>query len=537
MSTLPVSQKTHQGMLPQFPALESVSADTVGVTPKRGTDAGNTAAGMQHGRGENVHRIRLRARRHTDPTLTGGSVDTAGSDPGTVIGPPRHLHPRVFVVDRHHQPLMPCHPARARELLRKGRARVHKLYPFTIRLVDREVADSVVDGVSIKLDPGSRFTGLSVARVEAPGAKSPGAVAGLFAVEVRHRGAQIHAKMVTRAQLRRGRRSRNLRYRAPRFDNRTRPAGWLPPSTRHRVTSVESWVTRLRALAPVTSVVMELVRFDMQQMANPEISSTEYQRGTLFGFKVREYLLAKWDRRCAYCDASGVGPGSVPLNIDHIHPRAKGGTNQVSNLTLACIRCNQAKGAQDVIEFVTDPVRLARITRQAKAPLRDAAAVNTTRWALHRVLSSTGLPVTVGSGGRTKWNRTRNGLPKSHTLDALCVGDIDTVTAYPARVLVATSTGRGSYARTRSDRYGFPRLRMTRRKQHFGFATGDRVRAVVPTGTKAGTYLGRVAVRASGRFNITTRLATIQGIHHRHVRLLTRADGWSYTYEKEEERI
>jgi len=537
MSTLPVSQKTHQGMLPQFPALESVSADTVGVTPKRGIDAGNTAAGRQHGRGENVHRIRLRARRHTDPTLTGGSVETAGSDPGTAIGPPRHLHPRVFVVDRHHQPLMPCHPARARELLRKGRARVHKLYPFTIRLVDREVADSVVDGVVLKLDPGSRFTGLSVARVEAPGGRNPGAVAGLFAVEVRHRGAQIHAKMVARAQLRRGRRSRNLGYRAPRFDNRTRPIGWLPPSTRHQVTSTENWVTRLRAVAPVSAVVMELVRFDMQKMANPEISGTEYQRGTLAGFEVREYLLAKWHRRCVYCDASGVGPGSVPLNLDHIHPRAKGGSDQVSNLTLACVRCNQAKGARDVSEFATDPLRLARITRQAKAPLRDAAAVNTTRWALHRVLSATGLPVTVGSGGRTKWNRTQNGLPKSHTLDAVCVGDIGAVTAYPSRVLVATSTGRGAYSRTRSDKYGFPRLRLTRRKQHFGFVTGDRVRAVVPTGTKAGTYVGRVAVRGSGKFNITTRLGVIQSIHHRHVTLINRADGWSYTYEKEEERI
>jgi len=249
------------------------------------------------------------------------------------------------------------------------------------------------------------------------------------------------------------------------------------------------------------------------------------------------YLLAKWDRRCAYCDASGVGPGSVPLNIDHIHPRAKGGGNRVDNLTLACIRCNQAKGAQDVTEFVTDPARLARITRQAKAPLRDAAAVNTTRWALHRVLSSTGLPVKVGSGGRTKWNRTRNGLPKSHTLDAVCVGDVGAVAAYPVRVLVATSTGRGSYARTASDKYGFLRLILTRQKRHHGFATGDRVRAVVPTGTKTGTYVGRVAVRARGSFNITTRHGVIRDIHHRHVTLISRADGWSYIYEKEDECI
>jgi len=538
MSTLPVSQKTHQGMLPQSLALKSVSADRKGVSrirdrqpgvgPKRGTDAGNTATGRQHGRGENVHRIRLRPRRHTDTTLMGGSVETAGSDPGTAIGPPRHLHPRVFVVDRHHQPLMPCHPARARELLRKGRARVHKLYPFTIRLVDRLVADSQVDGVQVTIDPGSRHTGIAVSRTD-----DAGAVHGLVSVQVDHRGRQIHRAMTSRAALRRGRRSRNLRYRAPRFNNRTRPTGWLPPSTRHRVTSTAGWVHRLRRIAPVTGLRMELVRFDLQQMVNPEITGVGYQQGTLAGFEVREYLLAKWHRRCAYCDASGVGPGSVALNIDHIKPRARGGTNRVSNLCVACIPCNQAKGAADVREFVTDPGRRAKILSTAQKPLADAAAVNTTRWALHCQLRDTGLPVGTGSGGRTKFNRTRCGVPKSHTLDALCVGDITAVADYPSRVLVARATGRGSYARTRSDRFGFPRLHLTRTKRHHGFTTGDHVRAVVPTGAKAGTHIGRVAVRASGKFNITTAAGTVQSIHHRHVRLLTRADGWAYTQKGE----
>jgi len=255
MSMLHASQKTHQGMLPRSPALESVSADRKGVSrsrdrqpgvgPKRGTDAGNTATGRQLGRGER-HRVRTRGDRHSrvDPGPTG----SAGSDPGTAISPPRHLHPRVFVVDRHHQPLMPCHPARARELLRKGRARVHKLYPFTIRLVDRLVADSQVDGVQVTIDPGSRHTGVAVSRTD-----DAGAVHGLVSVQVEHRGRQIHQAMVSRAALRRGRRSRNLRYRAPRFDNRRRPTGWLPPSTRHRVESTAGWVHRLRRIAPVRS--------------------------------------------------------------------------------------------------------------------------------------------------------------------------------------------------------------------------------------------------------------------------------------------
>jgi len=531
MSTLHVSEKTHQGMLPQFPALESVSADTVGVTTKRGTDTASAVAGVQHGRGENLHHIRLRAGRHR---VTPGS----GSDPvyHRTTAQVRTVQPAVFVLDKHKTPLMPTSPRRARQLLRDGRARVAKLQPFTIRLVDRLVTDSQVDGVVVKLDPGSRFTGLAVARVD-----TAGATHGLFAVEIAHRGQQISKNLKARAARRRGRRSRNLRYRAPRFNNRVKPKGWLAPSLRHRVTSTTTWVTRLQNIAPVAAASMELVRFDMQKLVNPEIAGVGYQQGTLAGFEVREYLLAKWHRRCAYCYASGIGFDSVPLNIDHIHPRARGGSNRVSNLTLACIPCNQTKDARDVAEFVTDSTRLARITAHAKLPLADAAAVSSTRWALRQTLTELGMPVTTGSGGRTKWNRTQSGLPKSHTLDALCVGDIADVASAPSTVLMARSTGRGTYARTRSDKHGFPRLRLTRQKRHFGFATGDHVRAVVPTGAKAGTYVGRVAVRASGSFNVTTirpdgNTVTVQSISHRHFRLLNRADGWGYT-RKAEKRV
>jgi hypothetical protein len=152
---------------------------------------------------------------------------------------------------------------------------------------------------------------------------------------------------------------------------------------------------------------------------------------------------------------------------------------------------------------------------------------------LWQALADTGLPVKVATGGRTKWNRSRTGAPKTHTLDALHVGELDAVRSYPSRVLVTTGTGRGAYQRTTPDRYGFPRLQRPRLKRVHGFATGDLVRADVPTGLKAGRHVGRVAVRSTGSFNIRTAHALVQGIHHRHVRLLQRADGWAYTTQKE----
>ncbi|MER5624680.1 hypothetical protein ABT061_26970 [Streptosporangium sp. NPDC002544] len=102
--------------------------------------------------------------------------------------------------------------------------------------------------------------------------------------------------------------------------------------------------------------------------------------------------------------------------------------------------------------------------------------------------------------------------------------------------LVVTATGRGTYARTIPDRYGFPRLVRPRSKLHHGFQTGDLVRANVPAGKKAGVHAGRVLVRSSGSFDITTRHGCVAGINHRHVRHLQHADGYGYTTRKEADR-
>jgi 5-methylcytosine-specific restriction endonuclease McrA len=412
----------------------------------------------------------------------------------------------------------------ARKLLASGRAVIHRHTPLVIRLRDLDASSSAVPGVEVGLDPGSKHTGIAVFT------NDEGARAGLVAVRLDHRGGRIRDKMAARAGYRRRRRSTNLRHRAPRFLNRVRPRGWLAPSLRHRVDTTMSWVDRLARWAPVRALHVERVAFDTHAMsAGRPLHGAEYQQGTLAGYEVREFLLARWGRACAYCGATGV-----PLNIDHIHPRSRGGPDRLSNLAVACVGCNQAKNSTPVEVFLAGrPKVLARVLAQAKAPLRDAAAVNATRWALWRALAATGLPVHTASGGRTKWNRSRTGAAKSHTLDALHAGVLDQVTGRPATILVATATGRGSYRRTRTDAFGFPRLRLPRVKQVRGFATGDLVRAVVPAGKKTGTWTGRVAVRTSGSFNITTATGTVQGIGHRHVRLLQRGDGYAYTTREE----
>ena len=243
---------------------------------------------------------------------------------------------------------------------------------------------------------------------------------------------------------------------------------------------------------------------------------------------MREYLLEKWRHCCAYCDATGV-----PLTIDHIIPRSRGGSDRVSNLTLACEPCNTAKGAMPVENFLAgDNPHLAHIRAQLKRPLAGAAVMNAMRFALIRALQATGLPVSTFTGGRTKLNRTRLGLPKTHTLDAACTGNVAAIRGWRAPTLPISATGRGSRQRTRIDRYGFPISTLTKSKTAFGFRTGDLVRAIVPKGKKAGAWTGRVAIRASGSFNIKAGPGqpSVQGIAHRHCRILQRGDGYGYGY-------
>jgi 5-methylcytosine-specific restriction endonuclease McrA len=402
-------------------------------------------------------------------------------------------------------------------LLKAGKAAVYRRYPFTIILA-RVVEQPTLHPLRLKVDPGSHTTGIALVN------DHTGEV--VWAAELTHRGQQIKRGLDKRRAARRCRRQRHTRYRKPRFANRRRRTGVLPPSLESRVRNVLTWVRRLMRLCPVTAISQELVRFDTQALEHPEIEGVEYQHGTLAGYEVREYVLLKWNHQCAYCDGR-----SVPLELDHVQPRAKHGTDRVSNLTLACLACNQRKGNRDVREFLRDdPARLARILTQMKAPLRDAATVNATRWALNARLKLLGLPVECGSGGLTKYNRVLRGLDKAHWLDAANVGR-----STPASLIIKgvvplriTATGHGSRQMCRMDKYGFPRTGPKLRKRVRGFQTGDLVRAVVLSGTKQGTYVGKVAVRTRGFFNITTAQGVATDIYHRYCTLIARADGYTY---------
>ena len=427
---------------------------------------------------------------------------------------------RVAVLDTHKNILTPCSPKRARLLLKQGKAAVYRRYPAFTIILKRAVINATPRPFRVKLDPGSKVTGAAVV-------SEAGNV--IFAAELEHRGETIKSNLAKRRAIRRSRRNRKTRYRAKRFNNR-KSKRVLAPSLESRVANTMTLVNRLMKVYPIAAISVENVKFDMQAMENPDIGGAEYQQGALAGYEVREYLLEKWGRKCAYCGAE-----SVPLEVEHIKAKSKGGSDRISNLTLACRKCNEAKGSMPVKEFLKDkPEVLKSILAHVKKSLSDAAAVNSTKNELLCRLQRTGLPVETGSGGLTKFNRTQHELPKAHWIDAACVGRstpvyLNTVGVIPLQI---KATGHGNRQMCRVDKYGFPRTGAKGSKFIHGFQTGDMVKSIVIKGKKIGVYTGKVAVRTSSSFNITKGKITIQGINYKTCRKLHMCDGYSYSYTR-----
>ncbi len=419
----------------------------------------------------------------------------------------------VFVIDSNLKPLAPCKAGMARSLLNANKAAVFRQSPFTI-ILKKEVQASP-EPIEIKIDAGSKTTGFALVQGEKV----------VFCAELSHRGQAIKNSIESRRSLRRNRRNRKTRYRQARFLNRARPKGWLAPSLEHRVLTIMTWVRKFIKLAPIGSIISELVRFDLQRVENPEISGIEYQQGELQGYEVREYLLEKWDRKCAYCGAK-----NVPLQVEHIHPKSKGGSNRISNLALACEPCNTRKGVQSITDFlVKQPDVLKKVLVQAKRPLKDAAAVNSTRWALLNALKTTGLPVTTGSGGQTKFNRTRLNLPKAHWLDAACVGQIENLEVLTNQPLLIRATGSGNRQMIQNDKFGFPRKGYHAKQKVKDWNTGDIV--VVVSGKYSGLSNMRLkAVRFKGAFDIRLTDGKIISVSRNSIKAVHHKDAYEYKF-------
>lgn len=308
----------------------------------------------------------------------------------------------IYVVAKSGKPLM---PTRRRNKvwywLRKGLAEVVSPEPFTIRL--HFETTEYTQPVSVGVDTGSQTVGIA--------AVTNGQA--MYQAEVHLRN-DISQKLLQRGQYRRNRRSRKTRYRAAHFANRRRSPGWLPPSLRSKAEVTLKVVYFVASILPLTQINMEVGSFDTQKMQHPEIQGWEYQQGQVEGYHVREYLLYKWHHTCVYC-----GVSETQLQIEHLIPRSRGGSDRASNLAIACEACNLKKGNQTAAEFGFPEVQVL-----ARMPLKDAAHVSSVKtWVLAHLKEYFGPEqVQATYGYETKYKRLQTlHLPKSHTNDAIAI--------------------------------------------------------------------------------------------------------------------
>lgn len=416
----------------------------------------------------------------------------------------------VLVISSSKKPLAPTTNAKARILLKRGKAVIHKVYPFVIRLKDKK--ENSTKTFTVKVDPGATTTGIAIVDKEKC----------YFFLELIHRGKVIKKALDSRRATRRSRRNRKTRYREPRFDNRVRADGWLAPSVKSRADNILNFVNKICKFIPISNIVIENLSFDTSSIANGEkLYGKEYQNGALKDNKLRKFIFKKYNNSCSYCGAT-----NVKLEIEHIVPKSNGGTNSIRNLTLSCRKCNILKGNKSLKEFGKLVKKDLSHLEPSKTP-KNASIIQSARNYTIKELSKN-FEIEVGFGWETSLNREELNLPKEHYYDALCVGKNFNYKVVADKVLIIKAQGRGSRQMCRVDKFGFPRTKAKGSKIVKGFQTGDIVKAIVPNGKKEGEYFGRVAVRSSGSFNITTKEATIQGVGYKYCHLIQRSDGYSY---------
>ena len=232
----------------------------------------------------------------------------------------------VYVLDRDGSPLMPTfRNGHVRRLLSEGRAVVVRRVPFTVRLT-YDPSTHVVQPVTVGVDPGYGTAGISAGT----------AGRELLCAEVKMRE-DIVGKISSRRECRRTRRSRKLRHRAPRFDNRKRKEGFIPPSAEALVGGHLRVIGMVCGILPVRRIVLEVAQFDVRRLKDPDVSGEGYMHGETDGFwNTREYVLHRDGHRCRCC---GGKSGDRVLEVHHLESRKTGGDSP-GNLVTLCRTCH-----------------------------------------------------------------------------------------------------------------------------------------------------------------------------------------------------
>lgn len=234
----------------------------------------------------------------------------------------------VYVINKHGKALMPTKPSKARKLLKDKKAKIISYKPFTIQLLFGSTG--YTQDVDLGIDLGAKHIGVAIV--------SEDKVLDKGEIELRQ---DVSENITTKRQYRRSRRNRKTRYRKARFLNRrsSKKEDWLPPSIQSRVDNTFFWIDKFVALLPNPNLNIEVGKFDMQKMNNPNIKGEEYQKGDTFGFyNTRYYVFERDNYTCQVC-----GKKNKILQTHHIVYKSLGGTDRAFNLITICTDCHTSE--------------------------------------------------------------------------------------------------------------------------------------------------------------------------------------------------
>lgn len=304
------------------------------------------------------------------------------------------------------EPLMPCSQRKARLLLKEGKAKIVDYKPFTIQLLS-PTGESTQD-VHVGIDTGANHIGIAVTSEDKVLAKGE--------IELRD---DIHKNMENRALLRRTRRSRKTRYRQSRFLNRKRKDGWLPPTVQSKLDATFMWIDRFESLLPNPILHIEVGKFDIQKMMNPNITNEGYQNGQCAGYyDVRYFVFARDNYTCQVCKKK-----NKILHTHHITYKSKGGTDRADNLITVCSECHSSENHQKGGILYDWMIKHKKVKQY-----KDATFMNIVRKRTFEKYPN----AIITYGSETSPYRKELGLDKTHYNDAIAISKIKNIKENPS---------------------------------------------------------------------------------------------------------
>ncbi len=286
---------------------------------------------------------------------------------------------------------MPCSQRKARLLLKEGKAKVIQREPFTIQL--NYGSSGYKQDITVGVDTGHSEVGVSVI--------TPTKELFSFVFKLRN---DISIKMTTKSMYRKYRRNR-LRYRKPRFNNRSssKRKGRLAPSVSAKVEAHKRLINFIVSRLPKSKLVLETATFDTQKLTNDSVTNVQYKMGVQYGYSnVRQYVLARDNYTCQCGDKSCTDR----LEVHHIKFKSQGGSDKPNNLITLCSKHHKS---------LHDGEWELKVKRHKS--LNSASTMSVIR---KRLLEYYSMAIET-FGYITKENRQRLGIPKSHENDAFVI--------------------------------------------------------------------------------------------------------------------